>query len=128
MELNPDDAFGDGNSSISVAWTVAWSVWLILTRFFIVGGNSPSDPAEFRTEIQSLIPICRYLSKVKVAQSCLILCDPMDYIVHGILQARILGWLFPSPGDHPKPGFEPRSPALQMDSLPAEPQGKPGDV
>ena len=27
---------------------------------------------------------------VKVAQSCLTLCDPMDYIVHGILQARIL--------------------------------------
>ena len=28
--------------------------------------------------------------KVKVAQSCPTLCDPMDYIVHGILQARIL--------------------------------------
>ena len=28
--------------------------------------------------------------KVKVAQSCLTLCDPMDCIVHGILQARIL--------------------------------------
>ena len=28
--------------------------------------------------------------KVKVAQSCLTLCNPMDYIVHGILQARIL--------------------------------------
>ena len=28
--------------------------------------------------------------KVKVAQSCLTLCDPMDYSVHGILQARIL--------------------------------------
>ena len=28
--------------------------------------------------------------KVKVTQSCLTLCDPMDHIVHGILQARIL--------------------------------------
>ena len=28
--------------------------------------------------------------KVEVAQSCLILCDPMDSIVHGILQARTL--------------------------------------
>ena len=27
--------------------------------------------------------------KVKVAQSCLTLCDPMDYTVHEILQARI---------------------------------------
>ena len=42
--------------------------------------------------------------KVKVAQSCLTLCDPMDYIVHGILQARLLEWVpFPSPGDLPNP-------------------------
>ena len=33
------------------------------------------------------------LVKVKVAQSCLTLCDPMDYTVHGILQARILEWV-----------------------------------
>ena len=31
--------------------------------------------------------------KVKVAQSRLTLCDPMDYIVHEILQARILEWV-----------------------------------
>ena len=31
--------------------------------------------------------------KVKVAQSCWTLCDLMDYIVHGILQARILEWV-----------------------------------
>ena len=33
-------------------------------------------------------------------------------------------WPFPSPGDLPNPGIEPRSPVLQADSLPAEPQGK----
>ena len=32
---------------------------------------------------------------------------------------------FPSPGDLPNPGIKPRSPALQVDSLPADPQGKP---
>ena len=32
---------------------------------------------------------------------------------------------FPSPGDFPNPGIKPRSPALQADSLPAEPPGKP---
>ena len=32
---------------------------------------------------------------------------------------------FPSPGDLPSPGFKPRSPALQADSLLAEPQEKP---
>ena len=31
--------------------------------------------------------------QVKVAQSCPTLCDPMDYTVHGILQARILEWV-----------------------------------
>ena len=34
-----------------------------------------------------------YLKKVKISQSCLTLCDPMDYTVHGILQARILEWV-----------------------------------
>ena len=31
--------------------------------------------------------------KMKVAQSCPTLCDPMDYPVHGTLQARILEWV-----------------------------------
>ena len=31
--------------------------------------------------------------KVNVAQSCLTLCDPVDYIVHGMLQVRILEWV-----------------------------------
>ena len=35
------------------------------------------------------------------------------------------GWPFPSPGDLPNPGIEPRSPALQADSLLSEPLGKP---
>ena len=35
---------------------------------------------------------------------------------------------FPSPGDLPNPGIEPRSPKLQADSLPAEPPGKPKDT
>ena len=31
---------------------------------------------------------------------------------------------FPSPGDLPNPGIEPRSPALQADALTSEPPGK----
>ena len=50
---------------------------------------------------------------------------PLNYTVHAILQARIGGCPFPSPGDLPNPGIEPRSPALRADSLPAEPPGKP---
>ena len=61
--------------------------------------------------------------KVTVAQLCWTLCNSMDYIVHGILQARILEWV--SPGGLPNVGMEHRSPTLQADFLPAEPQGKP---
>ena len=34
----------------------------------------------------------------------------------------------PSPGDLPNPGIEPRSPALQADTLTSEPPGKPLDT
>ena len=64
------------------------------------------------------------LRKVKVTQSCLTLCDPMDYIVHGILQVRILECVA-FPFSRGSSWIEPRSPALQADSLPAEPQTKP---
>ena len=60
--------------------------------------------------------------KVKVAQLCPALCDPMDYIAHGILQARMLECIaFP----FSRGSSQPRSPTLQADSLPAKPQGKP---
>ena len=35
------------------------------------------------------------------------------------------GQPFPSPGDLPNSGIKPRSPTLQVDSLPTEPPGKP---
>ena len=35
------------------------------------------------------------------------------------------GLPFPSPGDIPDPGIEPKSPALQADALPSEPPRKP---
>ena len=67
-----------------------------------------------------------------VIQSCLTLCDPMDCrppgsTVHGTLQARILEWV----ASHSLLQVifltreECRYPALQADSLPHEPPGKP---
>ena len=53
-------------------------------------------------------------------------CSPPGSSVHGILQARILEWVaIPFSGYLPDPGIEPGSPALQADSLPSEPPGKP---
>ena len=64
--------------------------------------------------------------------SCVLLFVTLYTVAHqtplsmGILQARILEWLpCPPPGDLPNPGIKPRSPTLQMDSLPSEPPGKP---
>ena len=67
----------------------------------------------------------------EVAQSCLTLCGPKDYSlpessIHGISRQEYWSGLpFPSPGDLPNPGIEPRSPAVQADSLPSAPPGKP---
>ena len=55
-------------------------------------------------------------------------CSPPGSSVHGFLQARFLEWV-PSQGGLPDPGIEPtslRSPALQADSLLAEPVASPG--
>ena len=66
------------------------------------------------------MPACLPASSL---QSCPTLCDPMDYSppdtsVHEIPQTRILEWVaMPSSRDLLNPGIEPRSPALQADSL-----------
>ena len=63
---------------------------------------------------------------MKITQLCSTICDPKDYTVYGILQARILELVaFPFSRDLPNPGIGPRSPTLKADSLPAEPQGSP---
>ena len=65
-----------------------------------------------------------------VSKLCSTLCDPMGCSppgssVHGIFQARILEWVaISSSGDLSNPGIKPRSPALQVVSLPTEPPGK----
>ena len=68
--------------------------------------------------------------KSEVIQLWLTLCNPMDCSLpessfHVIFQARYWSGLpFSSPGDHPDPGIEPGSPALQADILPSELPGK----
>ena len=53
-------------------------------------------------------------------------CSIPGSSVHGIFQARTPKWVsVRSPGHLPHTGTEPRSPALQADSLPSEPPEKP---
>ena len=73
--------------------------------------------------LSSIFPSIRIFSNAltmcaKLLQSCLTLCNPMDYnlpgsSVHGILQARILEWIaVPSSRGSYQPGMELVSPAL----------------
>ena len=75
-----------------------------------------------------------FLGSESEIESCSVMSDPMR--PHGLQSMEfsrpeywsILEYItgvFPSLGDLPNPGIKPRSPALQADSLPAEPQGKP---
>ena len=85
-------------------------------------------------EVKTIYLSMKVKVKQLVAQSCPILCDPMDCSlpgssVHGILQVRILEWVaMPPQGDLPNPGIEPRSPALQVDFLQSEQPEKPKDL
>ena len=91
-------------------------------------GNLPNQGIEPRSPaLQACSLPSEPLQFSSVAQLCPTLCDLMDcnlpgLSVHGVLQARILEWIaFPSPGNLPNQGIEPRSSGLQACSLPSEP-------
>ena len=64
---------------------------------------------------------CCSLSESESHSLCPTPCDPVDYTVDRILQARILEWVaYSFSRDLPDPGIKLGSPALQADSLPAE--------
>ena len=69
--------------------------------------------------------IIMHVSEVKVTQLCPPLCNPMDSSMEFSRPEYWSGQPFPSPGNLPNAGIEPRSPALQADSLPSEPPEKP---
>ena len=71
---------------------------------------------------QFISPHLPPLVKVKVTQSCLILCDSPQSSPG---QNTGEGSLSPSQGDLTNSGTEPMSPTSQVVSLPAKPQGKP---
>ena len=69
-------------------------------------------------------------SESEVTQSYPTLCDPMDSGLHqappsmGFSREEYWSGLpFPSPGNLPDLGIEPRSPALSTGTLPSEPPG-----
>ena len=88
-----------------------------VTEFIFLGSKITAD-GDCSHEIKRGLLLERKamtsLVKVKVTQSCLTLCYSMDYIVHGILQVRILEWVaIPFSRDLPNPGIKPKSSTLQ---------------
>ena len=76
-----------------VALKILLALWLF--DLWIYLGNESYSYVAPLSEIRK-VPICfSFLinSEVKAAQSCPTLCDPMDYTVHGILQAKLLEWV-----------------------------------
>ena len=70
---------------------------------------------------------------VKVAQSCPAVCDPMDsatpWILHGILQVRILEWVaFPFSRGSSRPRNRTRVSCIAVDFLPTELSGNVAQV
>ena len=91
--------------------------------------------AERRRKLLRLCPsvgglvrcLCVYKRvKVKVTWLCPTLCDPMDYTVRGILQARILEWIaFPFSRGSSQPRDQTQVSRIADGFLPTEPPGKP---
>ena len=79
-------------------------------------------------------PVSHRNMKVRESISCSVMSDTLQ--PHGLVahqaplsmefsrQEYWSGYPFPSPGDHPNPEIQPRSPALQAEFLPSEPQEK----
>ena len=111
---------------LATPWTAAYQAPLFMefSRQDYRSGLPLPFPSLLILVLKSVL-LAKEESEVKVTQSCPTLCDPMDYTVHGILQARMLEWVaYPFFRGSSQPGIEPRSPPLQVDSLPGEPPGK----
>ena len=72
-------------------------------------GKAHKFIAAWKPHVRVMSTVFPFDRKVKVTLSCLTLCNPMDYTVLGILQARILEWvafpfsrrIFPTQGSNP---------------------------
>ena len=87
----------------------------------------------FEQLIHKVLPcVRRTLCEVKWSESHSVVSDslrPYGYSPWNCLdQNTRVGNLFLLQGTFPNPGIKPKSPILQADALPAEPQGKPKDT
>ena len=79
------------SSTVYRHYAILNNILKIIPTFYKISGNNLKD----KSTIYIGCSIYTNLSekKVKVTQSCLTLCNPMDCTVHGILQTRIMEWV-----------------------------------
>ena len=89
----------------------------------------------FQQETNNTLKLRQLRKKVKLLSCVWLFASPWTNVAHqappSMGYSRQEYWSrlpFPSPGDHPDPGIEPRSPALQADALTSGPPGKPKQV
>ena len=100
-------------------WNLYDSQWQ--TTSSVVGPGSSSKPlpkAKWKVQVKSLSRVRLFATPWSVAHQA---PPSMGFS----RQEYWSGLPFPSPGDLPDPGIEPRSPTLQADALTSEPPGKP---
>ena len=113
-------------SGATTSWQMEGGKVEAVTNFTFLGSKVTVD-SNCNHEIKKHFLLGRKV-KVLVVQLCPALCKPMNfsppgYYIHGIFRQEYWSRLpFHSPGDLPNPGMEPRSLALQADSLPSKPQ------
>ena len=103
-----DWIFGLGKESLKILMTINLS-WNVLVSFI----NSKKEK-----KVKSLSRVQLFMTPWTVAYQA---PPSMEFS----RQEYWSGLPFPSPGDLPNPGIEPRSPAFQADALTFEPPGKP---
>ena len=93
-----------GVQLFATPWTTAYQAPLsmgVCRQEYWSGVPLPSPTTLFQILTWSITSL---KLKVNIPKSYLTLCDPMDYTVHGILQARILEWVdFPFSRGSPQP-------------------------
>ena len=109
------------NSRLMTTFKVSITFYLNTSEssVYIITGKEASTPLGDSHKISSILNVkdCyfdynKYIWRIHIC--------PMGFF----RQEYWSGLPFPSPGDLPNPGIKPRSPKLQVDSLPSEPPGK----
>ena len=80
------------------------------------------------TESQHILVVVQSLGRIQLFVTPWTVAHQAPLSIGFSRQAYWSGLPFPSPGDLPNPGVEPRSPALQSDSLPLSHLGSPQHI